>query len=88
MGRTFLDRYSLLHFASGIIAQFWGLSWEVWAAMHLGFELGENTKLGMRVINSLPVWPGGKDHADSWINIIGDQFFAVLGHWFANLINV
>ena len=88
MGRTFADKYSLLHFASGIIAQFWGVSWETWAALHLGFELTENTKWGMRIINTLPFWPGGKDYADSWINILGDQIFAVLGHWFANLINV
>ena len=86
MGRTFADKYSLLHFGSGVIAQFLGLSWQTWAVLHLGFELGENTPWGMRFINTLPFWPGGKDYADAWINILGDNVFAILGYWFAFLL--
>ena len=87
MGRSFADRYSLLHFASGVVAQFWGLDGWTWAMVHLVFELTENTRWGMRIINALPFWPGGKDFADSPLNMLGDELFALAGHWCANLIN-
>ncbi len=43
------------------------------------FEYIENTKYGMSAINKFVYWPGGKDHADSLINSLGDQFYALLG---------
>ena len=87
MGKTFFDQYSLLHFASGIIAYYIGVGMPQWFLAHLAFELIENTEFGMRIINRLPFWPGGKDYADAWINILGDNVFAALGHCFANMLN-
>jgi hypothetical protein len=43
------------------------------------FEYVENTKYGMNIINKFSYWPGGKERADSLINSLGDQFYALLG---------
>ena len=51
--------------------------------LHTVFELSENTKTGMWFINTyLKAWPGGKSHADTWFNILGDTIYAMLG-WVA-----
>ena len=86
MGDSFTDRYSLLHFGSGVIARFLGIHKVVWLLIHILFELVENSKYGMEFINLLPFWPGGKDHADSWNNMLGDTFYAVLGHYVAFML--
>ena len=41
--------------------------------------------LGIKFINdNFPWWPGGgKDQADSWSNIAGDQVSALVGWWVA-----
>jgi len=81
MGTTFLDKYSVLHFATGIIAYFLGLSFWAWFLLHGLFELIENQPFAMRFINSHLgwFWPGGKDYADFPINSVGDQISALLG---------
>jgi hypothetical protein len=79
MGNQFSDKYSLLHFASGIIAYFWNVSFVLWFILHMIFELSENTMIGMYIINQFPYWPGGKEEADSTLNSIGDQFYGMLG---------
>ena len=88
MGNAFLDQYSLLHFATGIVAYFWDVEFIMWTIMHIGFELVENTSQGMKFINNyLTWWPGGKPKADAWINIIGDNMSAMLGWWCASLLD-
>ena len=58
MGKQFLDQYSLLHYASGIVAYFWGLSPLTFFLTHVGFELAENSTVGMKFINqNLTWWP-------------------------------
>ena len=81
MGQKLIDQYSYLHLASGVIAYFWGVSLNHWFWLHLAFELLENTKMGMGVINTVfdGLWPGGKPYADFWINMLGDQIFALIG---------
>jgi hypothetical protein len=81
MGNQFLDQYSLLHFASGIIAYYWNVSFVNWLIFHSFFEYYENTEFGMNVTNTFfkNLWPGGKDRADSLTNSIGDTVFALLG---------
>ncbi len=79
MGDRFSDRYSLLHFAMGIIAYFWNISFAIWFLLHMIYELVENTPFAMKIINSFPYWPGGKEKADSLLNSIGDQFYGMLG---------
>jgi hypothetical protein len=81
MGKKALDQYSLLHFASGIIAYFWGIQFWNWFYLHLAFEILENTDVGIKTINeSLKmVWPGGKEYPDTYINQIGDQTSAMIG---------
>jgi len=88
MGNQFLDQYSYLHFASGIVAYFWGIKLYVWIIIHVLFELIENTKIGMRFINNyFPYWPGGKPKADNIINQLGDNLAAILGHYSAYLLD-
>jgi hypothetical protein len=79
MGVFFTDKYSLLHFASGIVAYYWNVSFVAWFILHLIFELAENTETGMHYIRKVKLWPGGKVHPDSWLNRAGDQFYSVLG---------
>ena len=87
MGHYFLDHYSYLHFASGIIAYFWNINFKYWLILHTLFETIENTQFGMNFINKyISFWPGGKPTADSFINIIGDTVSAMIGWLSAYLI--
>jgi hypothetical protein len=79
MGYKFIDKYSLLHFTSGIVAYYLGIKFWYWFLIHLLFEIIENSTCGMNIINKLYFWPGGKETADNLINSTGDQLFAMLG---------
>jgi hypothetical protein len=79
MGKYIIDQYSLLHFASGIIAYFWNISLTNWIIIHVLFEYLENTDTGMNIINKIKLWPGGKPHPDSYINSLFDNIFSILG---------
>lgn len=83
------NQYSLLHFASGIIAYFWGLPLLGWFIFHVIFEYVENTKIGMNFINTyIPMWPGGKQSQESFAeSMIGDNMCAVLGWVFASFVD-
>jgi membrane glycosyltransferase len=84
MGSNVIDQYSLLHFAVGIVAYFWGISWQLLLLLHILFELVENTKEGMYFItNYVSFWPGGKPKPDSLLNMVSDNAFSLLG-WFAS----
>ena len=81
MGQTFMDRYSLLHLASGIVAYYFGFSLVGWIILHTLFEIIENTPEGVYFIDHyLTFWPGGKLAPDDLINSVGDTFFAI-GGW-------
>ena len=80
MGNKFIDQYSLLHFAVGIVVYFWDISLLSWFVLHTIFELIENTQQGIYFINNyITWWPGGKPRPDSIINSIGDTIFSLLG---------
>jgi len=79
MGVYFTDNFSLLHLASGIVAYYWGISFMAWFIIHAAFEMIENTPTGMKMIRSIKLWPGGKTHADSILNRLGDQFYSCIG---------
>ncbi len=89
MGKNFIDQYSLLHFAVGIVGYFWGISFMAFMVIHILFEFMENTEYGMRVINTSMknVWPGGKPYADSSINTFGDSVWGGLGWLFASMVD-
>ena len=88
MGKLFLDQYSLLHFAIGIVAYFWGISSIHWNVIHMLFEVLENTEIGMNMINTIfVIWPGGKNYSDSYINNVGDLIFGYLGWLIASLLD-
>jgi hypothetical protein len=89
MGVLFVDAYSLLHFAVGIVCYFWGMSLPMFIFLHIIFELVENTPKGMKFINTnfKGIWPGGKDYADSNKNRYGDVFFGVIGWLIAKYVN-
>lgn len=79
MGKLFLDQYSLLHFAAGVVGYFFKIPLLIWIALNFLFEVIENSKVGMALINELPIWPGEKRFADSALNIAGDILSATLG---------
>lgn len=90
MGACFLDQYSLLHAAVGVIAYFWNVPLWLFVLVHTLFEIGENSKPGINLINRYvsPWWPGGKPRADSLTNIIGDTIFSILGFLLANFLDL
>jgi hypothetical protein len=80
MGEFFLDKYSLLHFAVGIIFRFLNINFTSSLIFHILFEFVENSDYGIYFINNfLPFWPGGKQKSDSLINSTGDTAFFILG---------
>lgn len=79
MGKLIFDQFTYLHFASGIIAFFWGISLLHWMILHMLFELLENTDIGLHIINNFTFWPGGKPYKDSVINVIGDNIGTFIG---------
>lgn len=81
MGQLFMDQFTYLHFAFGIVAYFWRVGLWPWLICHTFFEFAENTPIGMKINNKWlkGVWPGGKPRRDSTLNIIGDTVGAVLG---------
>ena len=80
MGSKFIDQYSLLHFAVGIVVYFWDIPLLTWFVLHTMFELVENTSQGIYFINNyITLWPGGKPKPDSIVNGIGDTIFSILG---------
>ena len=86
MGIYFTDKYSLLHFANGVIAYYWNISFILWFILHLLYEYIENTQQGIKIINKIKLWPGGKENPDTIINNIGDQFYGMLGWIFTYFI--
>lgn len=85
MGTRLFDQYTYLHFCTGAIAYFWGFSFLSWFLIHTAFEIFENTKIGMNIINNFSFWPGGKPQPDSLCNSIGDTIGAMLG-WASSYI--
>lgn len=80
MGLYLFDQYTYLHFASGILLYFLGVSFVWWFIFHSIFEWFENTQVGIKMINELfTFWPGGKPGPDSFINTTGDTVGALLG---------
>jgi hypothetical protein len=89
MGLGMIDQYSILHFASGVVAYFWGVPFLTWMVLHILFEIVENTQIGMKFINEyFTLWPGGKGEADTFINSgIGDNLFAAMGWLVSNQLD-
>lgn len=90
MGNYLADQYSLLHFATGVIAFFWNVPFLLSVIIHALFEYAENSAAGVAFINKYFVrtrlfrWPGrGKPAgADSIMNQLGDNLFFAVG-WLA-----
>lgn len=93
MGLCFVDKYSLLHFAVGIIIFYWNVPFLLACVIHTVFEIVENTSTGMYIINTYISnkgyfsWPGGKPYPDTVINSIGDTVFFAIGWGIANQFN-
>ena len=94
MGLNFADQYSLLHFAVGVVLYFWNIPLILAIILHTIFEIIENTKMGMKFINTYIIhpgyfsWPGGKNYADSLINNVGDTIFFAVGWVLAAYLDV
>lgn len=89
MGTLLFDQYTLLHFAVGVIAYFFGINLFTTVALHILFEIIENTDEGIYFISNYLgwLWPGGKDYADSGINQLGDTIGTTAGWLFAWWLN-
>ena len=84
----FVDQYSYLHFATGIIMYFWGVRLWIWILIHVLYEIFENLEEVVYIINKyITIWPGGKCMADTQINRIGDVVFGTLGWLSASYID-
>ena len=81
------DQYSFLHFSVGAVSYYWNVSLIKLLIIHTIFELLENTVEGIKLINKFKYWPGGKDRADSPINMVGDTISVALGWTVAYLLN-
>jgi hypothetical protein len=80
MGKEFVDKFTYLHFGSGIISYYWGISLTWFLVLHTIFESVENTKSGVHFIDHyLTIWPGGKKNPDTFINMFGDTIGALAG---------
>ena len=89
MGFAYYDQYSLLHFASGVLAFFWGVSLEVWILLNILYEIIENSQSGYKFIkNRIKQWPGGKQYSDSKLNSLSDIIFCVIGYLIAKQLYI
>tara|TARA_B100000902_G_scaffold388223_1_gene433480 strand:- start:666 stop:980 length:315 start_codon:yes stop_codon:yes gene_type:complete len=79
MGKYFIDQFTYLHFAVGIVAYFWSISLNNWILINIIFELFENSDFGIKVVSNIPYWPGSKPKSDTPINIVGDIGSIILG---------
>ena len=80
MGKYILDIYSIIHFAVGILWRYMGFDIVSLFVLHTLFEIVENSKFGIHIINTyVKIWPGGKPAADTLINSIGDVSISLLG---------
>ena len=52
MGVRLFDQYSILHFAVGVIAYFWDISFFTIIVLNILFEIIENSPVGMNIINT------------------------------------
>jgi hypothetical protein len=79
MGSSIVDRYTIFHFGSGIIAYYLKIPLLIWLLLNIAFEITENSSDARGFIQSLKYWPGGKEKSDSLINSISDIIFASIG---------
>lgn len=80
MGENYIDQYTLLHFASGVIGYYWGMGMWGMFAIHSIYEYIENTGVMMGVIEKyIRKWPGGKRHRDKFGNSVMDTVAAMIG---------
>lgn len=80
MGKGIFDIYTFYHFSAGLIAGVTPLSLQHWIILNIIFELIENRPLGMRMLQKISFWPGGKNTPDSLQNSISDIIAATIGY--------
>lgn len=88
MGKEYIDQFTILHLATGIVAYFWGFTFWGFFAVHSIFEYIENTGVIMKIINKyIKIWPGGKSHRDTFTNSVMDTVAAMLGWIIASTLD-
>ncbi len=87
MGEYFTDRFSLLHFMSGIMFYFMGITFSTSFVAHLLFEVVENEEYVIETTSKLKWWPGGKHSQDTTTNSLGDQFYFSIGWLLSSYFN-
>lgn len=76
----FLDQYSLLHFAVGVLFYFWNISLVISTLAHATFGILGNSESGSSFVRKyIPAWPGGKPRIDNYLNLAGDSVSFMAG---------
>ena len=84
-----IDRNTYLHFAAGIIAYYWGFTLIEWIVVHILLDIFQRTEIGKKVTKFfLRIWPESGDLTpESYLNILGDSTFTILGWCSAYLLD-
>ena len=53
MGKFLFDKFTYLHFATGVVIYYWGISLFHWLIAHTIFEIIENTSYGIYFIDNI-----------------------------------
>lgn len=86
--KPFADKFSLCHFAVGIIFRYFNINLLVSIILHTIFEIVENSPVGIDIHHKyLNFWPGGKHAADGIINSTGDTVFFIFGWLLADYVH-
>lgn len=92
MSSKLLDQYTYLHFATGIIFYFWGISFTTSFIIHSIYEYFEITDFGTSIINKYfgNIWPGGGKHKQEKFiyNGLGDTIGFIIGWYSAYLLDI
>ena len=90
MGIHLFDQFTLLHFATGVLAYFWSVPPLTFIIAHTVFEIVENTEIGVNFMNIFYVQlkGGTKLQADTLLNsIIGDTIGGLAGYFGAQWLD-
>ncbi len=85
--QPFLDQYSLIHMAVGILFYFWKISFILSSLTQATFMLLNNSEAGNRILGKYaPQYPNARKQ-DSWLNMLGDNMSFNFGWLLASAVD-
>lgn len=86
--QPFLDQYSLIHMAVGILFYFWKISFFLSTLTQATFMLLNNSEEGSKLFSRYaPQYPYTAKKHDSWINMVGDNMSFNFGWLLASAVD-